>query len=139
MTPSSAAPTGEGLCEALSVVGDLGFLRWRFVLLEENPPKEFVLGVTFSVLKWYPKRVTPEEFLRLRQKCYVKVVMNFQTSETGDNLSLLSTESRVYCQSRWARIPFRGYWFIISRFSALTRIKVLGLIKQEVEARANSP
>jgi len=110
-----------------------GFIQSGFILLEENTGEELVIGLIFHPLKFIPVQVSPAEYIEFNKKGYVKALMNFFISRIDDNRSLLSTESRVFCTSRKARLMFIPYWLLISRFSGLIRIIMLRLIKEEAE------
>jgi hypothetical protein len=110
-----------------------GFIEIGFVLLEEKEDEEIVIALIFHPLRFRPVPVTPDEYIDFNEKGYVKAIMNFHISRMDETVSLLSTESRVFCTSRKAMLMFVPYWMLISRFSGLIRIMMLRLIKQEAE------
>ncbi len=110
-----------------------GFIDVGFALLEDKAGDEMVIGLLFHPAKFRPVSVSPNEFRTFDQKGYVKAIMNFHISEIDQDMSLLTTESRVFCTSRKARLMFTPYWLLISRFSGLIRIMMLRLIRKEAE------
>ena len=110
-----------------------GFIKFGFILLEENVGEEIVIGLIFHPIKFRPISVPPDEFAAFNEGDHVKAVMNFFISGIDEKRSLLSTESRVFCTSAKAKILFTPYWILIHWFSALIRVEMLRLIKQEAE------
>lgn len=110
-----------------------GFIKVGFMLLEENVGEEIVIGLIFHPIKFRPISVPPDEFATFNEGDHVKAVMNFFISGIDEKRSLLSTESRVFCTSAKAKMLFTPYWILIHRFSALIRVEMLRLIKQEAE------
>lgn len=106
-----------------------GFIQCGFLILEEKQDEEIVLGFLLGL--GGIKVVTPQEFIEFNEANYAKGVINFRIIQHG-NASLLSTETRVHCDNV-TKIIFTLYWSLISRFSALTRIEMLRLIKLEAE------
>jgi hypothetical protein len=107
-----------------------GFLESGFILLEEKKDEEIVLGFLLEGkgLKKTPKK----DFIKCEKGNIVKGVWNFKITEY-DSKKILSTETRVYCNTRRTRFLFSIYWFFISYFSGLIRKIILKLIKQELE------
>ena len=110
-----------------------GFIEVGFILLEENVGEEIVFGLIFHPLKFRPISVPPDEFATFNEGDNIKAVMNFFISDIDEKRSLLSTESRVFCTSAKAKMLFTPYWILIHWFSALIRVEMLHLIKQEAE------
>jgi hypothetical protein len=110
-----------------------GFIEFGFILLGENNGEEIVIGLTFHPIKFRPLSIPPDAFASLNEGDHVKAVMNFFISGIDEKRSLLSTESRVFCTSVKAKLLFTPYWILIHWFSGLIRVKMLRLIKQEVE------
>lgn len=110
-----------------------GFIESGFILLEEKPGEEIVLGVLIDPLVFRPLSISPDEFGRFDKKNHIIIAWNFHLSIIGDEKSRLTTETRILCTGRKAKVIFSLYWLMISRFSGLIRILMLRLIKREVE------
>jgi len=90
-----------------------GFLRnMCFVYKEEEPFKEFVIEASQPGLKMY---------------------WNFYFKEIGENITMVSTETRILCLTKKSKILFSLYWFFIKPFSGLIRIEMLRLLRKKVE------
>lgn len=107
-----------------------GFIECGFVNLEEIQDKEIVIGFLLGLGKI--KFISSDEFKTFSENKYIKGVWNFSISE-NKNKSILSTETRVHCPNKIARIIFSLYWFVISYFSRVTRKEMLRVIKEEAE------
>jgi hypothetical protein len=118
-----------------------GLLRLGFVLLDEDPGHELVLGVVgrFWVITGGLQRVEPEEFTRFDQPGYAKAAWNFRVEEGRDRSSLLSTETRVLALDGHSRRRFGWYWIVVGPFSGLIRREALRLAKRRAEERAAVP
>ena len=106
-----------------------------FVILEENEPKEFVMGAVGRF--WRPDggmvRVAPEEFRSFATPGFAKGVLAFAVEDLGDRRSLLATETRVACTDASARRKFLLYWRVIGPFSGLIRRLMLDQVKRRAE------
>jgi hypothetical protein len=118
-----------------------GLLKSGFVLLEERPGDEIVLGLVGQF--WKPTggivRVTPEEFLAFDRPGYALATWNFTLrAGAGDGASgdavRLRTETRVRCTSDASRRSFRRYWTLIGPFSGLTRVAMLRAVRRAAES-----
>ncbi len=90
-----------------------GFLRnMCFVYLEEEPFKEFVIEASQPGLKMF---------------------WNFYFKEIGENITIVSTETRILCVTKKSKLLFSLYWFFVKPFSGLIRIEMLRLLKKKVE------
>jgi len=90
-----------------------GFLRnMCFVYQEEEPFKEFVIDASQPGLKMY---------------------WNFYFKEIGENITMVSTETRILCVTKKSKLLFSLYWFFVKPFSGLIRIEMLRLLKKKVE------
>lgn len=116
-------------------VGDMtldGFCaNVNFTLLEEIPPREFIIGfwADFSVEKITDRELFAADIPSKR----VKVVWNFQCDPVEKGSTMVSTETRVYCTTVMARLTFGLYWMLIRPFSGLIRKKMLLIVKQNAE------
>lgn len=113
-----------------------GLLNNGFILLEENPPEEIVLGLVgkFWTMSGCIQRMTPEAFAAFNDAGYAKAVWNFHLEEQPDCSTLLNTETRVLCTDDVSRKKFLRYWFIVGPFSGLIRKEMLRTIKQQAES-----
>ena len=64
-----------------------------------------------------------------------KLVIGFVAEQSGD-VTLLATETRVYCPDRYSLIMFFPYWLIIRPVSGLLRRRFLGSVRRLAESRA---
>jgi hypothetical protein len=79
----------------------------------------------------------PSEFLACTPPKTAKLVIGFAAEQLGE-VTLLTTETRVYCPDRYSRIMFIPYWLIIRPVSGLLRRRSLGTISRIAESRAAS-
>lgn len=111
-----------------------GLLRAGFVLLDERPNDELLLGVAGKF--WRPSgniaRVTASELRHFDRPGFAVGAWNFTLQGDGD-ATLLATETRVRCTDEASRRAFLRYWRIIGPFSALIRIELLRSIRRAVE------
>ena len=111
-------------------------LETGFVVLEEEPGRELVLGVVGKF--WRPtsgfRRIEPGEFADFDAPGFAKAAWNFVVSERAGRGSTVVTETRVLCTDDDARRRFSRYWWLIGRFSALIRRVMLRNIKREAES-----
>jgi hypothetical protein len=112
-------------------------LETGFVVLEEQPGRELVLGVVGKF--WRPtsgfRRIEPGEFVGFDAPGFAKAGWNFVVSERPGRRSTVVTETRVLCTDDDARRRFSRYWWLIGRFSALIRRIMLREIKRDAESR----
>ena len=105
-----------------------------FVVLEDRPPTELVVGAVGKF--WLPtsgfKEIEPEEFTDFDEPGYAKAAIAFSI-HAWDQGSLLETETRVSCTDASARLKFSWYWRAIGPFSGLIRKIVLDDIKRAAE------
>lgn len=111
------------------------FINSGFIFLDEKPDEELVLGLVSQPWKYNVsfQSMSPDEFRSFSEKDYVKVAWNFHLSPIGKNRTHISTETRIFCTDKKAKLKFSFYWFLISLFSGLIRIIMLNLIKREAE------
>ena len=105
-------------------IHDMGFTH-----LESNAPYETVIGF------WTRVKIAPipsyEDFINNSISPWIKAVWNFQCDALGENITKVSTETRVLCVAPFTHITFRLYWLVIKPFSGLTRKKMLQIIKED--------
>ena len=111
-------------------------LNGGFVLLQELPPEELVLGVTGRF--WSPSgtlvHTDPATFRDLPPTGLARAAWNFQLEPLAPELTRLSTETRVRCSDPATLRIFRRYWRIVAPGSGLIRWAILRRIKQAAEA-----
>ncbi|HEU0012416.1 MAG TPA: hypothetical protein VFQ45_01965 [Longimicrobium sp.] len=125
---------GEG-GSPLATTGD-GLLRaGGFVLLEEQPGREVVLGLVgrFWKASGCLVPVTPDGFRAFDRPGYTMAAWNFTVAPEGDG-SVLATETRVRCTDAAARRRFRPYWTLIRPFSGLIRMEILRSVRRAARA-----
>lgn len=107
-----------------------------FMMLEENAPKELVMGAVGKF--WRPDsgmvRIAPDEFRSFDEPGYAKGILSFTVEERDRVTSLLATETRVACTDPSARRKFLLYWRAIGPFSGLIRRLMLRQVKGTAEA-----
>jgi hypothetical protein len=110
-------------------------VRGGFVVLEEEPGSEIVLGVVgrFWRAKDAIRRVGPAEFAAYAEPGMAKGAWNFRVEPISDERSVVITETRVRCTDDEGRRKFVLYWAAIGPFSAVIRRRALALIKQDAE------
>jgi len=117
-----------------------GMLKWGFVLLADDPPREIVFGLIgrFWSLSGGIKPIIADAFVDFDQHGYAKVAGNMAFVPRNDGSVCVSTETRIYCPDDASRRKFRLYWSLIGPFSGIIRKEWLRLIKQRAEANSNS-
>jgi hypothetical protein len=102
-----------------------------FGLLSEKPGDEIVLGVTGRF--WRPTgNLSPfkrEDFDQAVPAGTARAVWNFRVTENGNDLTILSTETRVTCGDVASRRKFRAYWLFVRPFSGLIRRLMLRAVR----------
>ena len=103
-----------------------------FVLLEEQPPKEIVLGITgrFWALSATTMRILPAQFRDPLPAGLAQAAWNFELTASPTGTSL-STETRVRCADEVTRRQFLRYWRIVSPGSGLIRHAILNQVRRE--------
>ncbi|MBL7994273.1 hypothetical protein JNM05_02780 [bacterium] len=106
-----------------------------FVLLDEKPGEELVVGVVgkFWKLSGNIAHVSPETFMSFNEKDFAKAVWNFSLLPIGQTATELSTETRVHCTDESSRKKFIRYWKLIGPFSGFIRTEILKIIKRNAE------
>jgi len=111
------------------------FLKMGFILLDERPDEELLLGLVGRF--WTPSgellRLDSGGFRNFNEPGYAKAVWNFTLAKQFDDTVLLETETRVLCLDEISRRRFRLYWLLIGAFSGLIRREILRAIKRKAE------
>ena len=125
----------RGLPATLRSVDDL--LHAGFVLVDEQPGQEFVLGLIGKF--WAPtaklEKVDALRYREFNQKGYAKVAWNFAVSKTSHGSVKVSTETRIMCMDDSSRKRFRLYWSLVGPFSGVTRREMLRCAKRYTDSR----
>lgn len=93
-----------------------------FVVLEEQPGTEFVVGMIgkFATARQLEFReVEPAGFAGFAEPGYGKTAVNFRVQPYGEGRSLLTTETRTHMTDPTSAAQFRRYWRIIRPFAGL--------------------
>ncbi|MGI8656267.1 MAG: hypothetical protein ACR2LC_13745 [Pyrinomonadaceae bacterium] len=116
-----------------------GLLKTGFVLLAEVPDRELVLGLAgrFWSLSGELQNVSADSFRSFDEAGYAKAVWNFSLEPLGENVTRLTTETRVTCLDSASRRSFKFYWSFVKPFSGVVRKETLRLIKQAAEQTLN--
>ena len=114
-----------------------GLLRSGFVVLEEEPGRYLVLGLTgrFWRLDGGIRRVPAEAFRGFAEPGFALAGWSFELVPDGAGVTV-TTETRVYCTDDESRRKFRRYWHLIGPFSALIRREMLRAIRKRAESAA---
>jgi hypothetical protein len=112
-----------------------GLLRTGFVLLDEAPGDEVVLGLVGRF--WTPSggivRVPPEEFTEFQQPGLAVAAWNFTVRGPAEGPVHLATETRVRLTDASSRRRFRAYWTVVGPFSGLIRHEMLRTVRRAAE------
>ncbi len=114
-----------------------GLLQVGFLLLDEIPPEEFVLGLVgkFWTYRAQILKLDAVQYGEFNQRGYAKLAWNFAIQESAPGLVRLSTETRIVCTDDHSRSRFKLYWTLIGKFSGLTRKEMLRVVKKRVEIK----
>lgn len=127
MITGRALPTGVITLES--------FIETGFVVLEEKPGEEIVLGAVGKF--WKPtsriQPITAERFPGFDEAGFAKATMNLRVEPLDDDYSTVITETRVACTDEVALRRFKRYWLVVGPFSSLIRREMLSLIEKELD------
>ena len=114
-----------------------GLLRVGFLLVDEIPNVEFVLGLVgkFWTLRAQIVELDAVQYTEFSKPGYAKLAWNFAIQESAPGLVRLSTETRIMCTDSHSKSRFKLYWYFIGRFSGLTRREMLRGVKMRIEAK----
>ena len=106
-----------------------------FVLLEEEVPRELVVGTVIAAPRGArgAGRLTPDLFRKTLPPGVVLATMNFVVLPDADGGSTVATETRIYANSPSALREFGIYWRLIHPGSDIIRRMWLRAIKQRAE------
>jgi hypothetical protein len=116
------------------------FTLANFIPLARDGDREIVAGLIGKF--WRPDFglivvSNPSGFLACNPPKAAKLAIGFVAEQFGE-VTLLTTETRVYCPDRYALMMFFPYWLIIPPVSGLLRRRALGSIRRIAESRAVS-
>ncbi len=104
-----------------------------FSIIQESPDDEFVIGALIR-LPGKPMAFNDgRQYNEFQQDNSLKIAWNFRLNSFGENLTEVSTETRVKCIGKQAKTAFAIYWFFIKPFSGWIRREMLRLIKKQSE------
>lgn len=110
------------------------FLELGFVVLEEEPGEEIVLGAVGKF--WLPtsgiQPIAAEDFLGFNEAGNAKATMNLRVESLDDSYSKVITETRVASTDEVAARKFGRYWMLVGPFSSLIRREMLRLVEEEL-------
>ena len=114
-----------------------GLLRVGFLLVDEIPNEELVLGLVgkFWTLRAQLLKLDAVPYREFNQRGYAKLAWNFAIRESAPGLVMLSTETRIVCTDSRSKSRFKLYWSLIGPFSGLTRREMLRSVKRKIEAK----
>jgi hypothetical protein len=126
---------GRKLPESILNAGDSAPLlevatRSGFIYLADEAPREVVVGTVVFAPRRERGVLTPETFKTQLAPGFVLAAMNFLVTPDGPDASLVSTETRVFANSAYARRRFAGYWRTIYPGSALIRVMWLRAVRR---------
>jgi hypothetical protein len=114
-----------------------GVLKMGFVLLDERPGEQVVLGVAGR--PWRPRGDGLERidgasgFRSYDAPGAVRVAWDFVLEPLGADRTRLSTETRIAGTDAAGTRTFRRYWRLVYPGSALIRIDILRAVAREAE------
>jgi hypothetical protein len=105
----------------------------EFVRLAEDAPREIVIGTVVVAPRGTHRSLTPSVFRTPLPPGFVLGALNFIVAADGGNGSTVSTETRVFANSRGAHRRFAMYWRLIYPGSAIIRRMWLRAIARRAE------
>lgn len=114
------------------------FTMANFIPLARDGDREIVAGLVGKF--WRPDFGLvvvngPSDFLACNPPKTAKLTIGFVAERLGE-VTVLTTETRVYCPDRYSLIMFFPYWLLIRPVSGLLRRRALGAIRKMAETRA---
>lgn len=108
-------------------------LRSGFLLLDEDPGRELVIGTILCGRLSGVADPSPSDYVRFSRSGFCKAAMNFRIEEEGAGWVRLTTETRILALGASARRRFAAYWRVIYPGSALIRRMWLEAIRRRAE------
>jgi hypothetical protein len=117
------------------------FTPANFIPLARDGDREIIAGLIGKF--WRPDFGlllinSPSEFLACNLPKTAKLVFGFRAEQVGE-VTLLTTETRVYCPDRYSLIMFTAYWLAIRPVSGLLRRRALATIRRIAEHPGSRP
>jgi hypothetical protein len=113
-----------------------GLLQGKFIELETIQSQEMILGLIGQF--WKPAgnllSIPPGDFISFSRPEYLKATWNFHLLPINEDVTLLTTETRIQCMDQKAYKKFSLYWAFIKPFSGLIRKEMLRSIKKKAES-----
>jgi len=103
-----------------------------FLILEEAPEQEVVIGTAYRLWRLREHPSTPGEFRAFTKPGSMQAIANFRVDSTESG-SLMSTETWLATFGSMASWLFRAYWLIVGLFSALIRREFLRVARKMAE------
>ncbi|HEX2222796.1 MAG TPA: hypothetical protein VHN15_01175 [Thermoanaerobaculia bacterium] len=117
-----------------------GYERQGFAILEEDPPREILIGLVgaFWTLGGGIRTTNADHFRGPQERGTARAAWNFLIQEQPGGGVTLSTETRVQPADPESERHFRRYWRLVQPWSGLTRLYMLRAIRREAERLAIS-
>ena len=112
-----------------------------FVLLEEIPPFELVIGLTgrFWTLSGGLVPTDVATFREAPPAGFARAAWNFTVQPLDSGRSRLGTETRVRCADAATTRRFRTYWRVVAPGSGLIRWAILRQVRRRAERASPGP
>jgi len=108
-----------------------------YVVLDESPGEEFVLGAVGKF--WKPEiewaDVDAEDFSAFDRPGYAKLAIGVSVRPYGSDRTLVTYEARTATTDEQSRRRFRRYWTIIGPFAGYLMGRVLRTVRADLERR----
>lgn len=110
--------------------------RMGFTMLDQEPGKEVIFGmITHSAMfNSCHEMVSPLAFIAYSDPSSIKAVINLHIETMAGTGHVITTETRILCNSSKMKSRFKLYWFFVKPFSRLSRKLMLREIKKQVTA-----
>jgi len=111
------------------------FRRYPFTVLAEGEgwSASGLCGRVWTLRRDYPRIRGADEFLAWDEPCTVRVLFAHWVEQQGDDLSALTSESRVEPVDRRARLRMRALWAAVGRFEHLIGGEALKVAARNAE------
>jgi len=112
------------------------FFARGFVLLEERPEREMVIGLEgrFWTAAGDLRPTDAERFREPPAPGLARVAWDFRAEPLADGRVRLTTETRVLCADAATRRRFRAYWLLVRPGSGLIRRAMLRAVRRAAES-----
>ncbi|MEP6616870.1 MAG: hypothetical protein ABJA57_09840 [Ginsengibacter sp.] len=130
-SPQETFVIAKNLDLNLSIVTKL-LLKMRGLPVHDLTLPGFLKNVCFTIAeeKMY------DEFVINASQPHLKIFWNFCFRDIGNKETLVSTETRILCESKKSKFKFSAYWLVVKPFSGIIRLEMLRLIKANTERKA---